>query len=65
MPVIAWILVAVSSSGGGMGGFAVPAYSPPVATKADCEYLLEATRRVLNTNKGMECVKVVLPAKQP
>jgi hypothetical protein len=50
--MIAWILVAVSSSGAGSGGFAVPSFSPPVASEADCKLLLDAAQRVVKLSDG-------------
>lgn len=68
MNAIVWILVAVSSAGSGSSGFAVPTFSPPVATESDCKVLLEAAQRVVRNSDGrqkapvMECVSVNAPA---
>lgn len=66
--IIVWVLVAVSSSGSGSGGFAVPTFSPPVASADDCKLLMEAAQRVVKTSDGrtnppkMECIQVKVPA---
>lgn len=64
---LVWILVSVSSVGGGSSGFAVPAFSPAVATEADCLKLMDAAQRVVKAADGrskapvMECVAVNVP----
>jgi hypothetical protein len=65
--IVVWILVAVSSSGTGRSEFAVPAFSPPLSSAADCQKLMEAAQRVVGKsdgrNKGpaMECIAVQIP----
>lgn len=69
--VFVWILVAVSSAGSGREGFAVPAFSPAVATAEDCQKLLQATQRVVRQSDGrrsapaMECISVRVLAPGP
>jgi hypothetical protein len=65
--VVVWILVAVSSAGTGRSGFAVPAFSPALASAEDCKQLLQAAQRVIAKSDGrsngpaMECVAVHMP----
>lgn len=67
--IVIWILVAVSSAGTGRSEFAIPAFSPAVASAEDCQKLLEAAQRVITKsdgrNKGpsMECIAVNAPSQ--
>lgn len=69
--VLVWILVAVSSAGSGREGFAVPTFSPAVATAEDCQKLLQAAQRVVRQSDGrsqapaMECISVRVLAPGP
>jgi isoaspartyl peptidase/L-asparaginase-like protein (Ntn-hydrolase superfamily) len=67
--IVVWILVAVSSAGTGRSEFAIPAFSPAVASADDCQKLLEAAQRVITKsdgrNKGpsMECIAINVPSQ--